>query len=166
MGSVYFQGAPTHISGKLPAIGSKAPDFKLVKTDLSDLTLDDLEGARVLLNIFPSLDTPVCAASVRRFNMAAGEMKNSKVVCVSRDLPFAQGRYCGAAGLNNVITGSDFRTGDFGKAYGVAITDGPLASLLARAVVILDEQGEVTYTELVKEITDEPDYDAALAILK
>ena len=127
--------------------------------------LDDLEGSRVVLNIFSSLDTGVCAASVRYFNCTACEMKNSKIVCVSRDLPFAQNRFCGAEGLSNVIMASDFRTGNFGKAYGVAITNGPLATLLARAIVILDEKGEVTYTELVKEMTDEPDYDAVLAIL-
>jgi len=166
MAHVFFQGVKTHTCGKLPAVGSKAPEFTLVKSDLTNFMLDDLEGSRVLLNIFPSLDTGVCAASVRYFNLTASEMKNSKVVCVSCDLPFAQSRFCGAEGLSNVITASDFRTGNFGKAYGVTLTDGPLASLLARAIVILDETGEVTYTELVEEITDEPDYDAVLAILR
>ena len=162
MSSIKFQGNAINTSGSLPAIGTKAPDFKLVKSDLSELKLSDLKGKKVVLNIFPSLDTGVCAASVRHFNKDAGELDNTVVVCVSKDLPFAHGRFCTAEGLKNVVTASDFRGGNFGRDYGVNMTDGPLADLHSRAVVVLDENGMVTYTEQVPEITQEPNYEAAL----
>ena len=162
MSTIKFHGNPVNTIGNLPAKGTKAPDFKLVKSDLSELNLSDLKGKKVVLNIFPSLDTGVCAASVRHFNKAAGELDNTVVVCVSKDLPFAHGRFCTAEGLNNVVTASDFREGNFGRDYGVNMTDGALAGLHSRAVVILDENGVVTYTEQVPEIVQEPDYEAAL----
>ena len=166
MAQVTFKGNPINTSGDLPAIGTKAPDFKLAKTDLSELTLTELKGKRVILNIFPSIDTPVCQASVRRFNEEAGKLENTTVVCVSHDLPCAHNRFCGAEGLKDVVSTSDFRNGAFGQAYGVAIQDGPLAGLLSRAVVILDENGTVAYSQQVAEVTQEPDYDKALAALQ
>lgn len=165
MANTAFQGAPVHTTGNLPAVGSAAPDFKLVKGDLSELTLSSLRGKRVLLNIFPSIDTGVCAASVRKFNQEAAALQNTVVVCVSRDLPFAAGRFCAAEGLNNVVTASEFRDQDFSKAYGVLIADSALAGLHARSVVVIDEEGKVKHTELVAEITQEPNYAAALASL-
>ncbi len=166
MAEITLQGNPVHTLGTLPAIGSKAPGFTLVKNDLSEAKLSDYQGKRVVLNIFPSLDTPTCAASVRRFNAEASKLENTVVLCISKDLPFAQARFCGAEGLNNVETLSDFRDGNFGKNYQVEITDGPLAVLESRAVVILDEEGTVVYTQQVPEIVDEPNYDEALAVLK
>ncbi len=166
MAEITLQGNPIHTLGTLPAIGSKAPGFTLVKNDLSEAKLSDYQGKRVVLNIFPSLDTPTCAASVRRFNAEASKLENTVVLCISKDLPFAQARFCGAEGLNNVETLSDFRDGNFGKNYQVEITDGPLAVLESRAVVILDEEGTVVYTQQVPEIVDEPNYDEALAVLK
>jgi thiol peroxidase len=165
MAEITLKGNPIHTSGELPGVGSEAPDFNLTKTDLSDVNLDDFSGRRIVLNIFTSLDTDVCAASVRRFNAEASKLENTAVLCISMDLPFAQGRFCGAEGLNDVVTLSDFRSGDFGKTYGVRIIDGPLAGLLARAVVILDADGKVIYKEQVPEIVQEPNYDAALATL-
>lgn len=162
MASITLKGNPINTSGHLPATGAKAPDFKLVKSDLSILSLGDLSGKKVVLNIFPSLDTGVCAASVRQFNAAAEKLDNTVVVCVSKDLPFAHSRFCVAEGLQNVVSASDFRSGSFGKDYGAEITDGPLAGLLSRAVVVLDENGLVKYTEQVPEIVQEPDYEAAL----
>ena len=162
MSTIKFHGNPINTSGSLPAKGTKAPDFKLVKSDLSELKLSDLKGKKVVLNIFPSLDTGVCAASVRHFNEDAGKLDNTVVVCVSKDLPFAHGRFCTAEGLKNVVTASDFREGNFGRDYGVNILEGPLAGLHSRAVVILDENSVVTYTEQVPEIVQEPDYEAAL----
>ena len=162
MSTIAFHGNSINTSGNLPAKGTKAPDFKLVKSDLSEIKLSDLKGKKVVLNIFPSLDTGVCAASVRHFNKAAGELDNTVVVCVSKDLPFAHGRFCTAEGLKNVVTASDFREGNFGRDYGVNMNEGPLAGLHSRAVVVLDENGMVTYTEQVPEITQEPDYEAAL----
>ncbi|MBK6346119.1 MAG: thiol peroxidase [Bacteroidales bacterium] len=162
MASITLKGNPINTSGYLPATGAKAPDFKLVKSDLSILSLGDLSGKKVVLNIFPSLDTGVCAASVRQFNAAAEKLDNTVVVCVSKDLPFAHSRFCVAEGLQNVVSASDFRSGSFGKDYGAEITDGPLAGLLSRAVVVLDENGLVKYTEQVPEIVQEPDYEAAL----
>lgn len=162
MSTINFHGNSINTLGSLPAKGTKAPDFKLVKSDLSEIKLSDLKGKKVVLNIFPSLDTGVCAASVRHFNKAAGELDNTVVVCVSKDLPFAHGRFCTAEGLKNVVTASDFREGNFGRDYGVNMTDGPLAGLHSRAVVVLDENGVVTYTEQVPEIVQEPDYEAAL----
>ena len=166
MAKITLAGNQIQTVGELPAKGSKAIDFKLVNTDLSPLSLADLKGKKVVFNIFPSLDTDVCAASVRRFNQEASNLENTVVVCVSKDLPFAHKRFCSSEGLNNVVNASDFRDGGFGETYGVTITDGPLAGLHSRAVVVLDENGEVVYTEQVPEIVDEPNYQAALAALK
>lgn len=165
MANITLKGNPFHTIGELPKVGSKAPDFKLVKSDLSEKTLKDYTGHKLVLNIFPSLDTGTCAASVRRFNAEASKLENTKVLCISKDLPFAQARFCGAEGLDNVETLSDFRYGTFAKNYGVEIADGPLAALESRAVVILDEEGTVVYTQQVGEIVDEPDYEKALAAL-
>lgn len=165
MGTVTLKGDPIETAGDLPAVGSDAPDFTLVAPDLSEISKAGLAGKRVILNIFPSVDTPVCAGSVRRFNESASSLENTVVLCVSMDLPFAQARFCGAEGLDHVQTGSDFRGGTFGKDYGIEITTGPLAGLLARGIVIFDEAGKVVFTELVPEIAQEPDYDAALAAL-
>jgi thioredoxin-dependent peroxiredoxin len=166
MSIVTLGGNPVHTSGDLPAVGSAAPSFTLTAGDLSPLTNADLAGKRVVLNIFPSVDTPTCATSVRKFNEAAASLDNAVVVCVSADLPFAQGRFCGAEGLSNVMTASSFRSADFGATYGVTLTDSVLQGLLARAVVVIDESGTVTHTEMVGEIANEPNYDAALAALK
>lgn len=166
MASITLKGNPCETSGELPAVGGRAPEFTLVKPDLSELSLGDLSGRRVVLNIFPSVDTPVCAASVRRFNEAAAGLDNTVVVCASADLPFALGRFCGAEGIENVEVGSDFRGGRFANDYGVRIETGPLAGVMARAVVILDGEGTVTYTQLVPEIAEDPDFDAALAALR
>ncbi|GAB2486470.1 thiol peroxidase [Luteococcus sediminum] len=164
MATTAFKGTPVQTSGELPAQGSTAPSFELVGADLSAVTSQDLAGRRVVLNIFPSVDTGVCATSVRKFNELAGGLDNTTVVNVSKDLPFAQARFCGAEGIENVTVGSDFR-GSFGTDYGVLQTEGPLQGLLARAVVVLDEQGKVLHSQLVDEITTEPDYDAAVAAL-
>jgi thiol peroxidase len=165
MAITHFQGTEVKTSGTLPAVGAQAPNFTLVKSDLSALSLSDLKGKQVVLNIFPSIDTGVCAASVRRFNKEAATLAGAVVLCISKDLPFAQARFCGAEGLNNVVTLSDFRTADFANHYGVLQQDGPLAGLLARAVVVIDAAGKVKYSQLVSEITHEPDYEAALAAL-
>ncbi|MEL4504328.1 thiol peroxidase [Luteococcus sp. H138] len=164
MATTAFKGTPVTTSGNLPGVGTAAPAFSLVGKDLSDVTSDQFSGKRVVLNIFPSVDTGVCAASVRKFNELASGLENTAVVCVSKDLPFAQARFCGAEGLDNVQVGSDFR-GTFGEDFGLVQTEGLLQGLLARAVVVLDEQGAVKYTQLVDEITSEPDYDAAVAAL-
>jgi thiol peroxidase len=158
MANITLGGNPIETSGTLPAIGSQAPDFELVKNDLSIAKLGDFLGKRVILNIFPSIDTPTCATSVRQFNSMANAMENTVVLCVSRDLPFAQKRFCGAEGLENVINLSDFKTGKFGDDYGLTITTGPLAGLHSRAVVVIDENGLVSYTEQVGEIANEPTY--------
>ncbi len=165
MAQITLKGNAINTIGNLPEVGSKAPGFTLVKNDLSMGSLSDYKGTKVVLNIFPSLDTGTCAASVRRFNQEASKLNNTKVLCISKDLPFAQARFCGAEGLEDVINFSDFRTGEFGKAYGVEIADGPLAGLESRAVVIINEDGIVTYTQQVPEIVDEPDYDSVLAML-
>lgn len=165
MAEITLKGNKINTIGNLPTVGDKAPCFTLVKDDLSVKTLGDYKGSRLVLNIFPSLDTGTCAASVRRFNKEASELKNTKVLCISKDLPFAQARFCGSEGLENVENLSDFRTGEFGKAYGVEIIDGPLAALESRAVVVIDEEGKVIYTEQVPEIVDEPNYEAAIAVL-
>lgn len=162
MAIITLKGMEIHTSGSLPAVGSLAPDFLLTRGNLQDVSRSDFAGKRVILNIFPSLDTAVCAMSVRRFNAEASKLHNTVVLCISKDLPFAQARFCGAEGLDDVITLSMMRNAAFGEDYGVTITDGPMAGLLARAVVILDENGNVTYTELVPEIAQEPDYEAAL----
>lgn len=165
MADITLKGNPFKTSGDLPALNSQAKDFNLVAADLSEKSLADFKGNKVVLNIFPSLDTGTCAASVRRFNKEAGELANTVVLCISKDLPFAQARFCGAEGLENVITLSDFRS-DFSKQYGLEIADGPLAGLSSRVVIILDEEGKVIYNQQVPEIVDEPNYDEALAILK
>lgn len=165
MAKTAFQGSPVSTVGTLPALGSKAPDFKLVKGDLSEITLSSLKGKKVVLNIFPSIDTGVCAASVRRFNQEAAGRKDVVVLCISRDLPFASARFCGAEGITNVVTASEYRDQDFSKAYGILISDSALVGLHARSVVVVDEDGVVKYTELVPEITQEPNYAAALAAL-
>lgn len=162
MAKITFKGNPVNTSGSLPAKGSKAPDFTLVKSDLSSLSLNDLKGTTLILNVFPSLDTSVCATSVRKFNQLAAGLRNTKVLAISKDLPFAHGRFCSTEGITNVITLSGFRDSAFGKAYGVDTTDGPLAGLYARSIIIINEEGKVIYTELVPETTQEPDYDAAL----
>ena len=165
MAKTAFKGSPVNTVGNLPSVGGAAPDFKLVKQDLSELTLSSLKGKTVVLNIFPSIDTGVCATSVRRFNKEAAGRDNVVVVCISRDLPFAAGRFCAAEGISNVVTASEFRDNDFSKAYGVLLTDSPLAGLHARSVVVVDPAGKVKYTELVPEITTEPDYAKALAAI-
>ena len=165
MAQITLKGNPINTIGNLPEAGAKAPEFVLVKNDLSETSLSDYKGKKVILNIFPSLDTATCAASVRRFNQEASNLENTVVLCVSKDLPFAQARFCGAEGLEDVHTVSDFRSGKFGKDYGVEIIDGPLAALESRAIVIVDEDGKVIYNEQVPEIVDEPDYDKALAAL-
>lgn len=155
-----------HLSGEMPAVGTTAPNFGATKTNLSEIHLEDLRGQRVVLNIFPSVDTGVCATSVRRFNAEASKLDNTVVLCVSKDLPFAQSRFCGAEGLDKVVPVSVFRHNCFTEHYGLEQQDGPLAGLLARAVVVIDEAGKILYTELVPEITQEPNYEAALAALK
>lgn len=165
MAHITLGGNPTQTIGNLPEIGSKAPDFSLVKTDMSVATLADFKGSKLILNIFPSVDTGVCAASVRHFNQTASGLENTKVLCISRDLPFAQKRFCGAEGLDNVINLSDFVDGSFGKAYGAEIVGGAFNGLHSRAIVILDENGTVVYTEQVPEIGEAANFDAALAAL-
>ena len=164
MAQTALGGHPINLVGELPEVGSRTPSFSVTKADLSELTEADLAGQRVELNIFPSIDTPTCAASVRKFNELASGLDNTTIVNVSADLPFAQGRFCGSEGLNNVTNTSTFR-GGFGK-YGVAMADGKLAGLLARAVVVLDENGKVLHSQLVPEIAQEPDYEAAIAALR
>lgn len=166
MAIVTFKGTPVNTSGNLPAIGKQAPMFALAGDDLGTYNLADARGKWVVLNIFPSLDTPVCALSVRRFNTEAVRHPNMLVLCISADLPFAQGRFCGADGLKNIKTLSVFRAPSFGRDYGLTIIDSPLAGLLARAVVLIDPAGVVKYTELVPEIAQEPDYTAVLKALK
>ncbi|HLA56310.1 MAG TPA: thiol peroxidase [Flavobacterium sp.] len=165
MADITLGGNPVHTNGELPKTGTKATDFHLVKTDLSDVSLKDFSGSRLVLNIFPSIDTGTCAASVRKFNEKASALENTKVLCISRDLPFAQKRFCGAEGLENVINLSDFRDGSFGKDYGLEMTDSKLKGLHSRVVIVIDENGIITYTEQVPEIANEPNYEAALAVL-
>lgn len=164
MASITFRGTPVHTVADLPAVGSKAPAFDLVGADLSPVTSASLAGQRVVLSIFPSVDTGVCAQSVREFNQRAGALENTTVVCVSMDLPFAAARFCGAEGIDGVVTASGFRS-TFGTDYGVTMADGPLAGLYSRSVVVLDTDGTVLYTEQVPETGEEPDYEAALAAL-
>ncbi|MGB3150533.1 MAG: thiol peroxidase [Maribacter sp.] len=165
MATVTLKGNTIHTLGSLPSNGSKAPEFTLTKNDLSTVKLSDYEGSRVVLNIFPSIDTGTCAQSVRQFNQEAAELDNTIVLCISKDLPFAQARFCGAEGIDNVELLSDFRDGNFGKAYNLEFTDGPLAPLHSRAVVVLNEKGEVLYSEQVAETIDEPNYKGALEAL-
>lgn len=166
MASITLKGNEIHTNGSLPAIGSKAPDFTLTNQDLKDISLADFKGKKKLLNIFPSLDTSVCAASTKKFNEYAKAAKNTVMLMASADLPFAMGRFCHEQDLNNVISLSMMRSKDFAKDYGVLITDGPLAGICARAVIVLDENDKVIYTQLVPEIAQEPDYESAVAKLK
>jgi thiol peroxidase len=165
MATVTLKGAPFNTNGELPKVGEMAPDFNLKKVDLSSTNLSDYKGTNLILNIFPSIDTATCATSVRTFNKRASELENTKILCVSRDLPFAQKRFCGAEGIDNVITASDFASGDFGKNYGLELENGPLEALHARAIVVIDPTGIVKYTELVADIASEPNYDAAIAAI-
>ena len=166
MATVTLEGEPLNVGGHFPQVGEIAHSFMLVDKDLKDVSLSSFAGKRKVLSIVPSIDTPVCAASTRVFNQAAAELPNTVVLVISTDLPFAQARFCGAEGLNNVIMLSAMRGRDFHKDYGVMITDPPLSGLMARAVIVLGEEDRVLYSELVPEITYEPDYDAALAVLK
>lgn len=165
MASITLRGNPVHTSGELPAVGSQLADFKLVQNDLSVASLSTFAGKKLVLNIFPSVDTGTCATSVRTFNASASGLENTTVLCISRDLPFAQKRFCGAEGLENVVNLSDFQTGAFGKANGLEIVDGPLAGLHSRAIIVVDADGKILHTEQVAEIANEPNYEAALAAL-
>lgn len=164
MATVTLKSNPFTTLGNLPKTGNKAPNFTLTNTDLSEVSLADLANKNIILNIFPSVDTGTCATSVRTFNQKAASLENTKVVCVSKDLPFAHARFCGAEGIENVLSLSDI-SGEFGKSYQVAFTDGPLKGLLSRSIVVINTKGEVVYTEQVAETTNEPNYDAALAAL-
>ncbi|WCL51114.1 thiol peroxidase [Leptospira sp. GIMC2001] len=165
MAELKLKGNPINTVGSLPSIGSKAPNLNLTNGSLADVSLETYAGKKKILNIFPSIDTAVCATSVRKFNEKASSLKNTVVLCISADLPFAQKRFCGAEGLNNVETLSDFRSKDFGSLYGVTLKDGPMAGLLARAVIVLDEDNKVIHSELVDDIVHEPNYDSALAVI-
>ena len=166
MAQITLRGNAIHTVGDLPAVGDTAPDFKLTKIDLSDVSLNDFRGKNVILNIFPSVDTPTCSASVRKFNQELSNLDNTVVLCISKDLPFAQKRFCAAEGLENVIALSELRDNNFATDYGVRITEGPMAGLMSRAVVALNVHGEVVYTEQVPEIAQEPDYEKAMQALK
>ena len=166
MANVTLGGTPVKTSGSLPEIGSQAPDFKLTATDLSTKTFSDYTNQNLVLNIFPSVDTGTCAQSIRTFNKEASSLKNTKVLCISKDLPFAMARFCGAEGLDNVESLSDYKTGTFGQTYGVDFIDGAFETLLSRCIVVINSEGEIIHTEQVSEIADEPNYDAALAVLK
>jgi thiol peroxidase len=165
MASVLLSGKPVNTNGELPKTGTKAPDFQLTTTDLKTVSLADFAGSRIILNVFPSIDTPTCATSVRTFNADAGKLENTKVLCISRDLPFAQKRFCGAEGLENVINLSDFNTGNFGKDYGLEFVEGAFAGLHSRALLVIDENGIIRHTEQVANTSNEPNYDAAYAAL-
>lgn len=160
--TVICRGQEAHTSGPMVKVGEQAPDFRATNADLQDVSLSSFKGKRIILNIFPSLDTPTCALSVRQFNTRASELENTVVLCLSMDLPFAQSRFCSTEGLNNVVPLSVFRSHDFLKEYGLQLADGPLKGLMARAVIVIDETGKVRYTQLVSNISNEPDYDAAL----
>lgn len=164
MANITLKSNPITTIGNLPEIGATAPSFKLKNIDLSEIKLTDYKGQNVILNIFPSVDTGTCATSVRTFNKKASELNNTKVLCISKDLPFAHARFCGAEGIENVLSLSDI-SGDFGKDYQVSFADGPLEGLLSRAIVVINTKGEIAYTEQVSEIVNEPNYDAALAVL-
>ena len=166
MAKTAFQGTPVSLAGEFVKVGAQAPEFSLVKGDLSSFTQDDIKGKYALLNIFPSMDTGVCAASVRKFNKLAAGLPDTVVLAISKDLPFAHARFCTTEGIENVIPLSDFRFSDFDENYGVRMADGPLAGLLARSVVVIGKDGKIAYTELVPEITQEPDYDKAIATVK
>ncbi|MEZ7992500.1 MAG: thiol peroxidase [Flavobacteriaceae bacterium] len=166
MTTITLGGTPISTIGDIPKNGTKAPDFQLTATDLSKKSLSDFHGFTLLLNIFPSVDTGTCATSVRSFNKSAADMENTKVLCISRDLPFAQNRFCGAEGIENIIMLSDFADGNFGKTYGLEISDSAFANLHSRAVIVINPEGNISYTEQVSEIANEPDYEAALAAIK
>jgi thiol peroxidase len=165
MAQITLGGNPIHTVGNLPQVGEMAPDFSLIQTDLSKANLAHFAGSRLVLNIFPSIDTGTCATSVREFNTKAAGLNNTKVLCISRDLPFAQKRFCGAEGIENVLNLSDFVNGQFGQDYGLTMVDSVLAGLHSRVVIVIDENGKVIYTEQVGEIADEPNYDAAISAL-
>jgi thiol peroxidase len=165
MAQTAFKGSPVPLSGDLPQQGTDAPDFTLTGSDLSDVSLKDYAGKTVVLNIFPSIDTPTCAMSVRKFNAEIGNTENAVVLCISADLPFAHARFCGAEGLDHVVSASTFRSPGFGDAYGMRIAAGPLAGLMARAVVVVDRDGKVAYTQLVDEISEDQDYEKAMACI-
>jgi thiol peroxidase len=165
MAQTALGGNPVNTSGDLPAIGAPAPAFTLTRSDLSSVSSADLAGQKVVLNIFPSIDTPTCATSVRTFNQRAAGLENTTVLCVSADLPFAQSRFCGAEGIENVVTASTFKNPEFMTDFGVGLVDGKLQGLCARAVVVLNPSGDVVHRQLVAEIASEPDYDAAIAAL-
>ncbi|MCL1907847.1 MAG: thiol peroxidase [Holophagaceae bacterium] len=165
MAQITLKGNPVNTAGTLPPVGSKLPAFSLVKTDLSEITQADFVGQSLVLNIFPSIDTPICALTVRSFNTMASKAKGAKVLCISHDLPFATARFCGAEGLEDVVPASAFRNKEFGEAFGMLMVDGPLRGLLARSVIVANAQGEVVYSQLVPEIAQEPDYDGALQAL-
>lgn len=166
MATITLKGNPIHTLGELPAVGQKAPDFVLVKNDLSRVSLKDFLGSKLVLNIFPSVDTSVCATSVRKFNQRVDALEHVKVLCISRDLPFAQARFCGAEGIKSAVMLSDYVNGEFGKNYHLEIIDGPFAGLHSRVVIVLDEEGRILYKEQVGEIGDEPDYSAAMTTLE
>ena len=166
MAQITLQGDPINTNGQLPELGSKAPDFLLTTKELQDVTLADYAGKLVVLTIFPSIDTSICATSARRFNSEIDQLANAVCLCISRDLPFALARFCGAEGLEKIIPLSELRNLNFGRDYGVRIVDGPIAGLLARSVVVLDQQGVVIHRQLVPEIKEEPDYQAALQVLQ
>jgi|SRR5690606_20690917 len=165
MSQVTFKGTPVSTNGSLPIVGEQAPDFSLTASDLSQKSIKDFKGKRIILNIFPSVDTGTCAASVRTFNEIASSLDNTVVLCISRDLPFAQSRFCSANGIENVHSLSEYKDSSFSEAYGVRFADGPLEGLLSRAVIVIDDAGKVVYTEQVKEVTEEPNYEAALELL-
>ena len=165
MASIKLGGNPANTLGELPTKNTKAPDFTLTKSDLSTVSFSDYEGHNLVLNIFPSVDTGTCSQSIRQFNQEAANMKDAKVLCISKDLPFAQQRFCGAEGIENVEMLSDYKTGQFGKDYGVTFIDSAFESLLSRSVVVINKKGEVVYTEQVQETADEPNYEAAIEAL-
>jgi thiol peroxidase len=166
MAQVLFKGNPVNTAGQLPAVGSQAPSFRLTKTDLSDVSIEDFKGKKVVLNIFHSIDTGTCAASVRRFNQEAAGLDNTVVLCISKDLPFAHNRFCEAEGIDNVVPVSQYKDSSFADAYGVQYTDSVIEGLLGRAIVVVDENGTIIHTEQVEETSEEPDYDKVLAVLK
>ena len=165
MANITLGGNPATTVGKLPEVGTKTPDFKLTNTELTDKSLSDFSGSRLVLNIFPSVDTGVCAQSIRTFNEKASSLDNTKVLCISKDLPFAMARFCGAEGLDDVVNLSDYKTGEFGETYGVTFKDSVFKTLLSRAVVVLDTNGTILHTEQVSETGEEPNYEAALNAL-
>jgi len=166
MAEITIKGDPVNTCGELPKAGTRAPDFVLTKPDLSDITLKDIKGKKVILNIFPSIDTPVCSMSVRKFNEEITKFPGTEVVCVSMDLPFAHSRFCETEGIKNVTSASELRNRNFGNDYGIRISEGPLAGLLARSIVILDENSKVLFSKIVTELTEEPDYEEVLGMLK